>query len=137
MTAESNERDTSPDGQGLSILVVDDNVDSADALGELLSISGHRVATAYDGESAVEKAKGQRPDVVLLDLGLPRKDGFQVASELRDELGDDVCLVAVTGYGDSAIKERIKSSGFDHHLLKPITFDSLDAILDGRCRDGS
>ena len=91
-----------PTGRSLRILVVDDNVDSAQSLGLLLEESGHDVQTAYDGLTALETARNYRPNVVLLDIGLPGIDGFEVATGLRQQPGlSGVVLVALTGYGQA------------------------------------
>ena len=112
------------------ILVVDDNLDAAEGLAMLLSLRGHDVATAYDGQSALEKARKLQPDVVLLDIGLPRLDGFEVARRLREEhTSRPMLLVALTGYGQERDRVRAREAGFDHHLLKPVRLEMLEGLL--------
>jgi PAS domain S-box-containing protein len=122
------------------ILVVDDNADMAETLSELLEMEGHEVFQAHDGPEAVAAARAHRPEVVLLDIGLPGKDGYQVAQELRrvPELRHAV-LVAITGYGQEPDRRRSQEAGFEHHLVKPIDFAALQAVLSsrsGRPQDG-
>jgi signal transduction histidine kinase/ActR/RegA family two-component response regulator len=110
------------------VLVVDDNVDSAHGLAKLLTLLGHEVRQAHDGAEAIEAAHAFRPEVVLLDIGLPGMDGYEVARRLRSEEGlAGALLVAVTGYGEAQAQCRSRAAGFDHHLVKPL---NLDTILD-------
>jgi CheY-like chemotaxis protein len=112
------------------VLVVDDNPDSASGMVRLLELQGHQVASAHDGPAAVAAARSFRPDVVLLDIGLPGMDGYQVASALRDdEALSDAVLIAVTGYGQDEDRRRSRAAGFDHHLVKPVDFDALAALI--------
>jgi CheY-like chemotaxis protein len=114
------------------ILVVDDNRDAAQGLAMLLEIKGHEVATAHDGPEALTRAQEFQPTVVLLDIGLPAMDGYQVARELRrQEGGDEILLVAVTGYGHDSDRQRSRDAGFDHHLLKPVRLEALENLLTG------
>nr|WP_261345011.1 response regulator [Lignipirellula cremea] len=120
-----------PTRQSLRVLVVDDNVDAAQTLGLLLEASVHDVRTAYDGLSAVKTAVDFRPNVVLLDIGLPGLDGFEVAKRLRkDSSLDGVVLVAMTGYGQATDKLRSQDAGFNHHLVKPADFGKVQEILE-------
>lgn len=113
------------------ILVVEDNRDAAEALGELLSAFGYPVDVALDGPQGLALAQETHPDVVLLDLGLPGMDGYQVARELRaNPWGAEALIVALTGYGQPSDVERTLASGFDHHLLKPVRIDRLRELLD-------
>ncbi len=113
------------------ILIVDDSRDSVNTLARLLTRLGHEIETAYDGLSACETAVTFTPDLVLLDIGLPGMDGFEVARRLRAESSlDGVYLVALTGYGSESDRNRSKESGFDAHLVKPVEIDALLAILD-------
>jgi PAS domain S-box-containing protein len=116
---------------GRRILVVDDNVNAADSLGRLLSRSwGQEVRVAYDGPTALEVARSFRPEVVLLDLGLPGMDGCEVARRLRGEPGSaDALLVAVTGWGQESDREMSRAAGFDHHLVKPVEMEMLLEVL--------
>jgi len=100
---------------------VDDNRDSADSLGLLLEIPGNAVRIAYDGLHAVEMAAEFQPDVVLLDIGLPKLDGYQVAQRIRQQPGGkDLTLIALTGWGQEEARVRAKEAGFDSHLVKPV-----------------
>ena len=112
------------------ILVVDDNEDAAGLLGEVLRMRGHDVHLAHDAAAAVALAGATVPEIVLLDLGLPDQDGFEVAARLRNEVGlRDCLLVAVTGYGQEHHRARSAEMGFSHHVVKPIDLDQLDRIL--------
>ena len=112
------------------VLLVEDNLDAAEALGELLRMWGHTVHLAHDGASALEAARRRRPDVVLLDIGLPGMDGYTVAEQLRAVPGHDgVKLVAVTGYGQESDRQRAALAGFDHHLVKPVDVERLRELL--------
>jgi PAS domain S-box-containing protein len=114
----------------LRVLVVDDNVDSADSLALLLSLRGHEVHTAHDGPGAIERAQTLQPDLVLLDIGLPGIDGYEVARQLRGNgSGRRVRLVAMTGYGRPEDRERAREAGFHHHLVKPVDMEALQSIL--------
>jgi len=112
------------------ILVVDDNRDAARSLARLLSLYGHNVQTAHDGPTALESARTHIPEIILLDIGMPRMDGFEVARRLRQDLGlKEVLLVALTGYGQDRDRRRSEAAGFDVHLVKPIEFEHLHTIL--------
>ena len=104
---------------GLRILVVDDNADAARLLSDSLQALGHRAVVAFDGPSALERASAFHPDVVLLDLGLPVMDGFEVAQRLKalPERGR-LEVVAITGYGQDIDRQRTRESGFDEHMVK-------------------
>lgn len=103
------------------ILVVDDNVDAAESLAILLRLSGHEVELARDGMEGFAAAARLRPDVVLLDIGLPRMDGYEVAQRIRrEEWGRDILLVALTGWGREEDRRKSSDVGFDHHLVKPV-----------------
>ena len=111
--------------ESLRVLIADDNEDAADMLATLVRMRGHEVAVAHDGLEALSSAASFLPDVALLDIGMPELDGHQVAEQLRRERGSEVTLVAITGWGDTPDKQRAASSGFDHHLTKPIDLDGL------------
>jgi CheY-like chemotaxis protein len=101
------------------------------ALSKLLEVLGHDVRTAYDGPSALALARRQRPDYVLLVIGLPGLDGYEVAAELRkDPDCRDTVIIAVSGYGREEDRRRSQEAGFDHHLVKPINQDELILLLD-------
>jgi signal transduction histidine kinase len=114
------------------VLVVDDNVDAADSLGQLLRLDGHTVETAYAARAAIDKFEAFHPDLVLLDIGLPEMDGYEVAHRLRQR-GDarNVILVALTGYGQREDRERALVAGFDDHLVKPVNFPDLQRVIAG------
>ncbi len=114
----------------LRILVVDDSADAADSLGLLLSVLGHEVRVVYDGRTAVKTADSFQPQVVFLDLGLPRMDGYEVAKRLREQPAlRDVCLIAASGHGREEERRRCFESGFDHFLLKPYEKSELQGLL--------
>jgi signal transduction histidine kinase/DNA-binding response OmpR family regulator len=117
-------------------LIIDDNVDGADSLSVLLQALGVEVRTAYDGPTGLQLAAEFRPDVVLLDIGLPRMDGYEVARRLREGLdGKNLMLIAVSGYGQDEDRRRSKQAGFDHHLVKPVSQELLLSLLRGRPRN--
>ena len=112
------------------ILVVDDLPDSADSLALLLQSHGHEVRTSYDGADAVEIAREYRPDVVLLDLGLPQLNGYEAARRLRGlSLGEPVLLIAITGWGQEEDRWRTHEAGFDQHMVKPVDPNALMKML--------
>lgn len=126
--------DTSP----RRVLVVDDHADVAECLALLLKDLGHQVHTVYDGLSAFEAVRTFGPEVVLLDIGLPEMDGYEVARRLRAEHGPDkLLLVALTGYGQEADRLRTREAGFDEHLLKPAGCADLNKLLAHAPRSGS
>lgn len=119
-----------PQMRALSVLVVDDNSDSAESLALLLSLSGHRTMVVQDGIAAVEAAERSRPDVVLLDLGLPRIDGFEVCRRIRAQAGGrQMTIVALTGWGQDEDRRKTREAGFDAHLVKPVDYDALMHLL--------
>jgi CheY-like chemotaxis protein len=96
----------------------------------LLSILGHDVRIAHDGPKALAEARSNPPELVLLDIGLPGMDGFEIAQRMRQELGlKDAILVAITGYGQEEDRRRSREAGFDAHLVKPIDPDRLNSLL--------
>jgi len=112
------------------ILVADDNRDAADSLAFMLRIGGHDVRTAYDGQQALDLAETFRPSLALLDLGMPRVNGYDTARRLRQtEHGRDMVLVALTGWGQPDDRSRSLASGFDHHLVKPVDPSMLERLL--------
>jgi len=113
------------------LLVVDDNIDAADSLAQMLRLAGFETRVAYDGRTALEIAELMHPDVALLDLGLPLLSGYDVARRLRDEpWGRDLRLIAVTGWGQEGDRARSRDAGFDEHLTKPVDPEVLiEAIL--------
>lgn len=117
------------DAAALRIVVVEDNPDAREMLELFLSLEGHDVAGAGDGAAGLDMIVQRRPDVALVDVGLPRLDGFEVGRQVRQQLGDAVKLVALTGYGDVSDKERTKAAGFDAHMVKPVEPEALSAFL--------
>ena len=112
------------------VLVVDDNVDAAEALGELLRDFGHEVATAHDGAQAIDNARLHRPEIILLDISMPEMDGYEVAKRIRGELGlGDALLIALTGYGEDRHRRLAREAGFDQHVTKPVDASKLEALL--------
>jgi PAS domain S-box-containing protein len=111
------------------ILVVDDNRDAADSLAVLLRLMGHEVHTAHDGLEAVGAATVLRPDVVLLDIGLPKLNGYDAARRVRQERGEGVMLIALTGWGQEEDRRLSREAGFDYHLTKPVELGALQQLL--------
>jgi len=119
-------------GRRHRILVVDDLKDSADSLAEALGLLGQEVCAAYGGEEALEKAGAFRPDIVLLDLGMPEMDGYEVCRRLRRTPdGQRLLIIAQTGWGQQQDKERTRAAGFDHHFVKPLDLGELTALFPG------
>ncbi len=117
---------------GHRLLVVDDNRDAADSLAMLLRLQGHEVRVAHDGLAALELAKGYRPEMVFLDIGMPGMDGYEVARRLRRQPGlENVRLAALTGWGQAEDRRRTAEAGFDHHLVKPAEPNALESLLSG------
>ncbi len=114
------------------ILLADDNRDAAESLAIILRLEGHQVELAHDGEAALRMFAEKRPDVALLDIGMPRSNGYEVARLIRAEPGGgEVMLVAITGWAQDADRTRSREAGFDHHLTKPIEPDALIELLAG------
>jgi CheY-like chemotaxis protein len=120
---------------GLKILVVDDNHDSADSLALVLKMMGASVMTAYDGEEALEVASPFGPDAVLLDIGMPRLNGYDTARTLRQRPGGKaILLIALTGWGQDEDRRRSVEAGFNHHMVKPIDPALLMTFLSSRAK---
>jgi CheY-like chemotaxis protein len=117
-----------PAGPPLRVLVVDDNVDAAGAIGVLLELLGHEVTLAYDGPAALAAAAAAPPELVLLDIGLPGMDGYAVAAHLRNAGHDRATLVALSGYGHDEHLRQSTEAGFDRHLVEPLDFEVLGEI---------
>jgi len=112
------------------ILLVDDNEDGAESLAMLLELGGHDIDIVHDGPQALEAAQRLRPDVVLLDIGLPRMNGYEVCRRIRQESwGQDLTVVALTGWGQEEDRQRSREAGFDAHLVKPVDYDNLTKLL--------
>jgi CheY-like chemotaxis protein len=112
------------------VLVVEDNADARETLGMLLELAGHRVHSASDGPEGLRAAMSVRPDVMLVDIGLPEMDGYEVARQVRRIDGaNQPYMIALTGYGTPEDRQRALDAGFDEHLVKPVDFDALAAAL--------
>lgn len=125
MTASS-----APGRRSKRVLVVDDNVDAAETLADALRLSGHDVRVSYDGPSALASVASFKPSIALLDIGLPAMDGYELAHELKESLGNSVMLVAVTGYGQASDVERARAAGFHDHFTKPVDLGALCSLID-------
>jgi signal transduction histidine kinase len=115
----------------LRILVVDDNCDAARSLALMLQILGHQVSMAHEGHRAVDVALNERPDVVLLDIGLPGLNGYEVCRSLRQQGMTGQLIAAITGYGQENDRQLSMDAGFDVHLVKPVSFPTIQQLLDG------
>ena len=114
----------------LRVLVVDDNRDAADSLGIVLRLNGADVKVVHDGIAALQAVASFDPAVVLLDLGMPGMDGYEVARRIREAPRHDaIALVALTGWGQAEDRLRVRAAGFDHHLVKPTDLDALQSVL--------
>ena len=115
---------------GYRILIVDDNRDGADSLAMLLESQGHEVATAYDGAEAIQSAEILRPDLVLLDIGMPNLNGYETCRQIREQSwGSDLLVIALTGFGQEEDRRRTLEAGFDLHMIKPLNPDNLNQLL--------
>jgi phosphotransferase system HPr (HPr) family protein len=119
-----------------SVLVVDDFRDTAESMAKWLKRLGHEVHIARDGIEAIEIARRQKPRYVLLDLGLPRMDGYQVARSLRQELAERPVIIAITGYGQELNRRQASEAGCDHFFLKPVDLNAVLSLL-SRSHNGS
>jgi two-component system, sensor histidine kinase len=114
------------------VLLVEDNADAREALRALLELDGYDVEAAADGVKALEIIRARSPHVAVIDIGLPGVDGYEVARRIRaDPRLEGVCLIAVTGYGQAADRQRSRAAGFDLHLVKPIDTAELAELLTG------
>jgi CheY-like chemotaxis protein len=121
----------SPPAPGRRILVVDDNRDNTDSLALLLQLEGHEARTAYDGVDGVELADRWRPDVVLLDIGMPRRNGYDACRLIRSRpWGAEPVLIAQTGWGQDVDKRRASGEGFDAHVVKPVDCGELLNLIE-------
>jgi CheY-like chemotaxis protein len=112
------------------VLVVDDNMDASQSLGKLLELAGHEVRVAHDGPAALDLAQVYRPDAVLLDIGLPQLDGYEVARRLRQQPATEhTLLIALTGYGHEEDRHRSREAGFNYHLVKPVDANAIQQPL--------
>jgi two-component system OmpR family response regulator len=123
--------DAANDAEILRVLVVDDNVDSARTLAWAIELEGYEVTVCLHGEQALEAARGFRPHVVLLDIGMPGMNGYEVCKALRaDATLGHIKIIAQTGWSDAAAKRKTAESGFDLHLVKPVNMAVLNDMLD-------
>jgi two-component system CheB/CheR fusion protein len=114
------------------VLVVDDNVDAAVSLGMLLKLAGQDVRVAYDGPTALRQAVDFGPELILLDIGMPVMDGYEVCRQLRRHSGlEKTTVVALTGWGQDEDRRRSHEAGFDHHIVKPVEPSALERLLEG------
>ncbi|HEY3599083.1 MAG TPA: response regulator [Paraburkholderia sp.] len=119
------------------VMIVDDSVDGAESMCVLLEMLGHEVRVMYDGASALAAAAAFRPEVVILDIGLPGVDGYQVARALRAQPATaGALLIALTGYGQDSDRQRTRAAGFDHHLVKPASLDDVERVIAADGADG-
>jgi CheY-like chemotaxis protein len=113
------------------VLIVDDNQDATDLLAETLAGVGYETAVAYDGAEALRSVEASPPDVMVIDIGLPVMDGYELAARLREELpASKLRLIALTGYGQDSDREQSRKAGFDIHLVKPVDFDTLQRAIE-------
>jgi CheY-like chemotaxis protein len=119
------------------VLVVDDNVDSATSLAMMLQLMGHEVRTAHDGLQGIDVASEFRPDVILLDIGMPKLNGYDACRRIREQpWGKDVAIIALTGWGQEEDKRRSKEAGFNFHMVKPVEPAALEKLLSGLLTQG-
>ncbi|MDQ6639349.1 MAG: response regulator, partial [Pseudomonadota bacterium] len=117
-------------GDGGHILIADDNRDSADSMAAMLDLLGYRTTVVYDGDEALQVAAELHPRTAILDLGMPRLSGEDVARRLRREAwARDMVLIALSGWGRDDDRRRTAEAGFDHHLVKPLDLNALSALL--------
>ncbi|HEY8507793.1 MAG TPA: response regulator, partial [Steroidobacteraceae bacterium] len=117
-------------GRKRRILIADDNLDAAESLALLLNMQGHETRTAGDGFQAVQLAESFRPDIIFMDVGMPRLDGIEAARQIRQQpWGKSMLIVALTGWGQEADRHRTRDAGIDLHLVKPITLEGIAAVL--------
>jgi signal transduction histidine kinase len=115
--------------EGLNILIADDNVDAAETLALLLEVLGHQVVQTHDGEAAVAAAAQARPQVVILDIGMPRLNGYEACRRIRSQVQPTPLMVALTGWGQEQDIAKSQAAGFDRHLVKPVEAEALEALL--------
>jgi len=117
------------------VLIVDDNAQAADVASELLDLYGYQTAVAYGGQEGLQAAEAFAPDVILLDLGMPGLDGFQVAAALRARPDfRDVAIVAFSAWGDQGTRQRTRAAGFNDHLTKPASLDDIVSTIAAACQ---
>jgi CheY-like chemotaxis protein len=130
--AKSRDEEDPGAARRLKILVADDNHDAAATLSMLLELMGHQCTAVHDGPTAIEEFAKSRPDVVLLDIGMPKMDGYEVAKRLRSMAGPErPTIMALTGWGAATDRAKSKDAGFDMHLTKPVEYALLQDALRG------
>jgi CheY-like chemotaxis protein len=128
--ASQEDRLATPSAASRRVLVVDDNVDAANSIATVLQLFGHNVHCVYDGPSALSAADEFRPEIIVLDIGLPGMDGYEVARRLRDRAAfQGTPIVAVTGYGQDEDRARSREAGFNEHLAKPVDPEALHKLI--------
>jgi len=120
-----------PRKAGRHILLIEDNPDGRESLRILLTVMGHQVDVAADGMEGVQRALAIHPDIAIVDIGLPRLDGYQVARRIRAAFGDRIILIAYTAYDQADTGSRVAEAGFDAHLVKPMELSELTPWLEG------
>jgi CheY-like chemotaxis protein len=144
-SARENNRESQNEGKGIMnindgalgdsglprrVLLVDDSVDAAEAMSMLLETLGHEVRVMHDGPSALAMVDEFAPEVVILDIGLPGMNGFDVARDLRTrDVTKSALLIALTGYGADSDRQKARDAGFDHHLVKPVSFTAIETVI--------
>jgi CheY-like chemotaxis protein len=127
---EAPPKEAASNGLGRRILVVDDNQDSATSMAMMLKLTGNQVRTAHDGIDAVKAAEKFRPQVILMDVGMPRLNGYEATRHIREQpWGGSVIIIALTGWGQEGDKERSREAGCNGHLVKPVSLPDLEQLL--------
>jgi len=121
--------ETQPQARALRVVLVDDNIDGVESLADLIALLGHEVRIAHDGPTGIGVIREFNPDLVLLDIGLPGMDGYEVARRLRHEIGTRAVLIAVSGYGRDEDRALSLEAGCEQHLVKPVEFRTLQALF--------
>jgi DNA-binding response OmpR family regulator len=120
-----------------SVLIIEDNLDTAESLARFLRLGcGFRVSIATDGVKGLNAARADRPDVVICDLGLPKRNGLLVGEQILDSVDPRPLLIAVTGYGDPATRDLAARAGFDHYLTKPADPFEIESLIESHLQDG-
>jgi CheY-like chemotaxis protein len=129
-TAQSGKTTSAAPAPRRRILVVDDNRDAALSLATMLKLLGHETRSAHDGLEAVAAAIDYRPELILMDIGMPKLDGYETCRRIREEpWGKEIVLVALTGWGQDEDRRRSREAGFDHHFVKPVDSAAIRSIL--------
>lgn len=129
-TKQRTQKSHRPKCSGLKILIVEDNPDGRNTLAELLQLDGYEVVTATDGIEGLEAIERENPHVALVDIGLPEMNGLDLARQVRAKSLHDLCLIALTGYGQRRDREAVREAGFDAHIVKPLDMDELAKLLE-------